>query len=72
MLHMPDFQPARFVGGVDLVGVSADLGEAPVALGGRVVHADPAVAPRGILRSCAGLPRWSCTVLVNLVPGYEL
>ena len=56
MLHMPDFQPARFVGGVDLIGVSADLSEFPVALGGRVVHADPAVASRGILRSCAGLP----------------
>ena len=53
---MPDFQPARLVGGVDLVGVSADLGEVAAALGGRVVHADPAVAPRRILRPRAGLP----------------
>ena len=55
MSYLPDFQPAGFIRRVDLVGVSADLSEVAVALQSRVVHADPAVAPSGILRPRAGL-----------------
>ena len=49
LLLLPHFQVTRAVD-VDLVGPAADLGEVPVGLGARVVHANPPVATSGVLR----------------------